>query len=307
MTRAQTGLRFNAVASRLAAELGRPPSLEELALHSGLGVEELEERLALGSQAVSILLSHNQGLVVSVARRYMNMGMDLIDLVQEGCSGLVRSLEKFDLSRGFRFSTYAHFWIRQACSRALADQSRTVRLPQHVGEAVMRVKSALRAQEAPLADQASMNAVGRELGLPGERVRELLLAARHVASFEAEVHDRTRKQEGTQAALGDSLVAAQPKPTEEALDNSSLAADLRQVLNTLEPRERNVLSMHFGLASGCTGLSDLGATYGLSRERIRQIEESALRKLRQTNRSVTLTRHLSRRSGDDGLMIPGRR
>ena len=296
VTRAQASIVLENLAERFALELGRQPSRDELAQRAGLPVEVLEQRLAHGYQAKQLMVQHNLRLVYSIANRYAGRGVELSDLVQEGAAGLVRGVEKFDPEKGFKFSTYVHWWIRQAIVRAIGEQSRTVRLPTHVTELLAKVKKAsstLGGRDAPTDLQ-----LGEAVGVPADRVRKLLDASRHVNSMENAGVQQSWKA-GPTSTIADSVAATVP-PVEEEFDDQCLAEDLNAVLNTLDLRERNVLRMHFGLATtGADGepmtRSDVGSTYNVSPERVRQIEDLALRKLRNPQRSLTLARHLSRR------------
>ena len=293
VTRAQAGIALEHTAEELGKQLGHSPTVEELACHIGLPAATVQERLALGNQAKHLMVKHNLRLVISVARRYAYRGLELSDLIQEGAVGLIRGIQRFDPSKGYKFSTYSHWWIRQSVSRAVIDQGRTVRLPAHIVEMLTRMRRAeqtVKQQGQP--DEGTAAKVGELLGVTPERVRELLVMSRDVSSMDAETSSHSSKG-NRRTTLSDS-VAALPVAVEEEYDSQFLADDLNAVLNTLEPRERNVLRMHFGLVG--TGramtLVDVGATYGLSRERVRQIEDIAFRKLRNPQRSKTLLKHM---------------
>ena len=255
----------------------------------------VDERLAHGYQAKQLMVGHNLRLVYSIAARYTGRGVELCDLVQEGAAGLVRGVERFDPSKGFKFSTYAHWWVRQAISRSASEQSRTVRLPAHITEALTRVRKAAVSLAGAVSEKPSTAELGEAVGMTAERVRKLLAASREVRSFDAEVTTSGKRSSSRPTTLAE-LVAAQSHQEDEEFDGQFLYADLNAVMNTLEPRERNVLRMHFGLATAGSEsphtLADVGTTYGITRERIRQIEDQALRKLRARERSSTLVRHL---------------
>jgi len=296
-------------AEQLAVQLGHAPSRDELALHTGLvrlagctsscpsshsfpsqPLNVLQQRMALGHQAKQLMVEHNLRLVISVARRYVGRGVELGDLVQEGAVGLVRGVEKFDPTKGYKFSTYSHWWIRQAVMRAVNEQSRTVRLPVHVNEALARMRKASYVLQDALQERPSNWELGRMVGLSAEKVRKLLASSRDINSMEADVALHSHK-EGRGMVVGDS-VAAKALPLEDDYDSQFLTNDLHAVLNTLEPRERNVLCMHYGLTrEGAKTLVDVGTTFGISRERVRQIEDIAFRKLRSPQRSQTLLHH----------------
>lgn len=293
VTRAQAGIALEHAAEALAKQLGHYPTVEELASHTGLPAATVQERLALGNQAKHLMVKHNLRLVISVARRYAYRGLELSDLIQEGAVGLIRGIQRFDPSKGYKFSTYSHWWIRQSVSRAVVDQGRTVRLPAHIVEMLTRMRRAeqvVKQQGQP--DESTAVRVGALLGVTPDRVRELLVMSRDVSSMDAETTSHSSK-DSRRSTLSDS-VAASPVALEEEYDSQFLADDLNTVLNTLEPRERNVLRMHFGLMGNGRAMTlvDVGTTYGLSRERVRQIEDIAFRKLRSPQRCKTLLRHV---------------
>ena len=302
VTRAQAGMALEHTSDELAKELGRQPSVDELAHHTLLPTAVVEERLALGTQAKHLMVKHNLRLVISVARRYAYRGLELSDLIQEGAVGLIRGIQRFDPGKGYKFSTYSHWWIRQAVSRAVIDQGRTVRLPAHIVEMLTRMRRAEQAvQQHGRPDEASAAKVSALLGVTPDRVRQLVAMSRDVSSMDAETTSHSSK-DSRRTTVQDG-VAASPVAVEEEFDSQFLADDLNAVLNTLEPRERNVLRMHFGLVGNGRAMTlvDVGATYGLSRERVRQIEDIAFRKLRSPQRSKTLLRHIA-----SGLQEPSK-
>ena len=243
----------------------------------------LEDAVARGNFARRRLVESNLRLVVSVARRYMNRGIPLGDLIQEGNIGLMRAVEKFDYRRGFKFSTYATWWIRQAVSRALADHSRTIRVPVHMVETInkyVRVSSALQQE---LGREPTTDEIARALELPAERVREIVRILPQPISLENPVGDEQ------DATLADFVEDENAIDMDDAASRAMLRLQVESVLNTLTPRERRVVELRFGLEGDkLYTLSEIGAELGVTRERIRQIETKALRKLRHPSRSRQL-------------------
>jgi RNA polymerase primary sigma factor len=236
-----------------------------------------------GGRARNHLLEANLRLVVSLAKRYAGRGMSFLDLVQEGNLGLIRAVEKFDYAQGYKFSTYATWWIRQAISRALADQSRTIRIPVHVGELITRLARTRRTLLQELGREASRTELAAAMDVTPEKVIELQRYGREPVSLDEPIGD-----EGD-TRLGDLVEDTWAAVAFDALDVTFLHAELQSVLATLSDREAGVIRLRFGFIDGrpCT-LDEIGQVYGVTRERIRQIEARTMAKLRHPARSQTL-------------------
>ena len=280
----QEGLAIDDPVRMYLKEIGRVPLLtadRERELAEIMTNEEIDEETK--KLAKDELVNANLRLVVSIAKRYVGKGMFFLDLIQEGNLGLMKAVDKFDYSKGYKFSTYATWWIRQAITRAIADQARTIRIPVHMVETIHRVSKYSRQMLQELGREATADEIGEKMGMSAEKVREIMKIAQDPVSLETPIGEEEDSH------LGDFIPDEDTPAPSDAAASTILREVIERELHTLTPREEHVIKLRFGLYDGRTRtLEEVGKEFDITRERIRQIEAKALRKLRHPSRA----RHL---------------
>jgi RNA polymerase primary sigma factor len=274
------------LAAQFESDNGREPDKKEWAALVEMPLIRFRRRLMLGRRAKEKMVQSNLRLVVSIAKKYMNRGLSFQDLIQEGSLGLIRAAEKFDHEKGYKFSTYATWWIRQAITRAIADQSRTIRLPVHLYETISRIKKTTKVLSQEFGRKPTEEEIAESMEMTIEKLRFIAKSAQLPISLETPIG----KEEDSR--LGDFIEADIENPEQDVAKNL-LREDLEGVLATLSPRERDVLRLRYGLDDGrMKTLEEIGQIFDVTRERIRQIEAKALRKLRHPNRNGVLKEYI---------------
>ncbi len=279
-------LELERIRDEIDDQLDDEPTDEDWANAVDMPLPAFRRRLHHGRRAKDKMVQSNLRLVVSIAKKYMNRGLSFQDLIQEGSLGLIRAAEKFDHEKGYKFSTYATWWIRQAITRAIADQSRTIRLPVHLYETISRIKKTTKLLSQELGRKPTEEEIATRMEMTIEKLRFIAKSAQLPISLETPIG----KEEDSR--LGD-FIESDGETPEDEVSKSLLREDLESVLSTLSPRERDVLRLRYGLDDGrMKTLEEIGQIFNVTRERIRQIEAKALRKLRHPNRNSVLKEYI---------------
>ncbi len=275
----QTLVKLEQLQHQLSLELGRDPTSSELASQAGFTESELKQHFHWGTVAKERMISSNLRLVVSIAKRYINRGVPFLDLIQEGALGLNRAAEKFDPDKGYKFSTYAYWWIRQGITRTIANQGRTIRLPVHIVEQLNKLKIAYRDLKRSLRRKPTEEELAEAIAITPQQIRLLEQVRRKSLSL----NHRIGVEENSE--LMDILEDQETQTPESQMNELMMRQDLLEVLGTvLTKREKDVLALRFGLTTGVpVTLEEVSGLYSLSRERVRQIQARAMRKLRRPN------------------------
>ncbi|OUL17512.1 RNA polymerase sigma factor RpoD [Nostoc sp. 106C] len=279
-------LELERIREKLSEQLERDPKDSEWAEAVQLPLSAFRYKLHIGRRAKDKMVQSNLRLVVSIAKKYMNRGLSFQDLIQEGSLGLIRAAEKFDHEKGYKFSTYATWWIRQAITRAIADQSRTIRLPVHLYETISRIKKTTKLLSQEMGRKPTEEEIATRMEMTIEKLRFIAKSAQLPISLETPIG----KEEDSR--LGD-FIESDGETPEDQVSKNLLREDLEKVLDSLSPRERDVLRLRYGLDDGrMKTLEEIGQIFNVTRERIRQIEAKALRKLRHPNRNSVLKEYI---------------